>query len=126
MNRCFLLLTFLVAFLSARGEQAIDKQKLVGAWRCEDEQQHLIAQYVFRADGTFTSELRKDSGELVRKLEGLWAIDGELLVYTYINDSLGPDQHRLEERDRHFRFQRSCFSLFAVADTMLSTLPLAY
>jgi hypothetical protein len=111
MNRCLLLLGLLVVFLPARA-QSIDKDKLVGQWRYEDAQQHLLVSYVFRPDGTFTSELRQN-GELVRKLEGFWAISGEMLVYTYTNDSRGQGQPGLQERDRLIRIDESSYTIEA-------------
>ena len=109
MKRCLLLFTLLVAFLPVRAEQSIDKKKLVGQWRYEEEQQHIVVSYVFRPDGTFTSELRAN-GEQVRKLEGLWTIDGELLVYTYTKDSLGQGDG-LKERDRLIRIDDSSYTI---------------
>jgi uncharacterized protein (TIGR03066 family) len=112
MNRCLLLLALLVVFLPARAAQSIDKEKLVGKWRYENEQQHVLVSYVFRPDGTFTSELRQN-GEQVRKLEGLWAIDGEMLVYTYTKDSLGQGEPGLQERDRLVRIDDSSYTIEA-------------
>jgi uncharacterized protein (TIGR03066 family) len=112
MNRCLLLLTLLVAFLPVCAEQPIDKKKLVGQWRYEDEQQHVVVSYVFRPDGTFTSEMRQN-GEQVRKLEGVWGIDGEMLVYTYSKDSLGQGEPGLQERDRLIRIDDSSYTIEA-------------
>ena len=112
MNRCLLLLALLVVFLPARAAQSIDKEKLVGKWRYENEQQHVLVSYVFRPDGTFTSELRQN-GEQVRKLEGLWAINGEMLVYTYTNDSRGQGEPGLQERDRLVRIDESSYTIEA-------------
>ena len=120
MNRCWLLLILLIAFLPGGGcskekvkvtaEQPIDKQKLlVGEWRFEDEQQHLLVSYVFRSNGTFASELRQN-GEQVRKLEGLWTIEGDKLVYTYTKDSLGQGDG-LKERDRLIRIDDSSYTI---------------
>ena len=120
MNRCWLLLILLVVFLPGGGcskekvvsvePPPIDKQKLlVGEWRFEDEQQHILVSYVFRPNGTFTSELRQND-EQVRKLEGLWAIDGEMLVYTYTKDSLGQGDG-LKERDRLVRIDDSSYTI---------------
>ena len=112
MNRCLLLLALLVTFLPARAEQVIDKQGLVGEWGYKDEPKHILIRYVFRPDGTFTSELRAN-GEQVRKLEGLWAIDGEMLVYTYTKDSLGQGEPGLQERDRLVRIDESSYTIEA-------------
>ena len=109
MKRCLLLLTLLVAILPVRAEEPIDKKKLLGQWRYEDEQQHVVVSYVFRPDGTFTSEMRQN-GEQVRKLEGLWTLEGELLVYTYTNDSLGQGDG-LKERDRLIRIDDSSYTI---------------
>ncbi len=110
MNRCLLLLPFLLTFLPARADQPIDAQKLVGEWRYEDEQQHVVVSYVFRADGTFTSELQQN-GEQVRELEGRWAINGEILLYTYSKDSLTPGESRLLERDRLIRIDETSYTI---------------
>ncbi len=112
MNRCFVLLALLIAFLPARADQPIDKQKLVGEWRYENEQEHVLVSYVFRPDGTFVSELRQN-GEQVRKEEGRWAIDGEMLVYTYTKDSRGQMAPGLEERDRLIRIDESSYTIEA-------------
>jgi uncharacterized protein (TIGR03066 family) len=119
MNRCWLLLILLVAFLPGGGcskekavtaEPPIDKEKLlVGEWRFEDEQQHVLVSYVFRPNGTFASELRQN-GEQVRKLEGLWTLEGDLLVYTYTKDSLGQGDG-LKERDRLLRIDDSSYTI---------------
>ena len=112
MNRCLLLLGLLVVFLPVRAAQPIDKQKLVGEWRYENEQEHVSVSYVFRPDGTFVSELRQN-GEQVRKEEGRWAIDGEMLVYTYTKDSRGQMASGLEERDRLIRIDESSYTIEA-------------
>jgi uncharacterized protein (TIGR03066 family) len=116
MNRCFVLLALLIAFLPARADQPIDKQKLVGEWRYENEQEHVVVRYVFRRDGTFVSDLLRN-GEQVRKEEGLWKIDGEMLVYTYTKDSRGQMEPGLEERDRLIRIDESSYTIEAGDNT---------
>jgi hypothetical protein len=113
MNRPFLLLTLtLIPLLPARAEQPTGEQKLVGEWRYEDDQQHLLVRYVFRSNGTFSSELWR-KGELGRKLEGLWAIEGNMLVYIYTSDSRGQGQPGLQERDRLLRIDESSYTIEA-------------
>ena len=116
MNRCFVLLALLIALLPARADQPIDKQKLVGEWRYENEQEHVVVRYVFRRDGTFVSDLLRN-GEQVRKEEGLWKIDGEMLVYTYTKDSRGQMEPGLEERDRLIRIDESSYTIEAGDNT---------
>jgi hypothetical protein len=112
MKRYLLPLAFLLAFLPAHAGQSSDKEKLIGTWRYEDATHHLAVSYIFRPDGRFTSELWQN-GERARKLEGLWAIDGEMLLYIYTNDSRGQAQTDLRERDRLIRIDESSYTIEA-------------
>ena len=75
-----------------------DEKKFVGQWQHE-EKEGLMAQYVFRANGSYTGELRRE-GELVRKFEGLWRIDEGMIIYTYTSDSLAQVPIGTTEKDR--------------------------
>jgi hypothetical protein len=55
----------------------------------------------------------RQNGEQVRKLEGVWGIDGEMLVYTYSRDSLGQGEPGLQERDRLVRIDDSSYTIEA-------------
>lgn len=113
MNFRFLLYLFLFAALPAfAAEPSFSKEKLRGHWRYEDEKTGIVADYVFRADNTFTAELRK-GGEVVRRYEGKWALEAEWLVYTYEKDSLGQVESGARERDRLLNLTDGSFSIEA-------------
>lgn len=114
MHRSFLLLLVfsLTALLPLRAEQSAEEQKLVGDWRYEDAAEKQVANYSFRADGTFTSELHQN-GELVRKFEGRWTIEKGMIVYIYETDSIGKVMGGARERDRLERLDESSYTIEA-------------
>jgi len=113
MNRSFLLLLLLslALLVPCRAEEpAFDPTKLVGEWRYENEPQKQVAQYAFRADGTFTAELFQ-GGESVRKFEGRWKIEEGMILYTYEKDSLAQVGAGARERDRLIRLDESSYTI---------------
>ncbi|MDQ6766153.1 MAG: hypothetical protein M3Z22_08660 [Verrucomicrobiota bacterium] len=110
---CFLALLGSSISIIPNPEQTIDRKKLVGEWRYEDEQTHVRVTYVFSEDGTFTSELWRD-GEVTRKLEGLWSIvDGDMLVYSFMKDSREQAPIGGQDRDHILHLDESSFTIGA-------------
>ncbi len=113
MRHLFVLfLLSLVLMRPCHGEPVFDQGKLAGEWRYDDEQQHQTARYIFRADGTFTAELRQGD-ELVRKFGGRWAFEEGMIVYTYESDSLGRVEPGMRERDRLERLDETSYTIEA-------------
>ena len=112
MRPSFLLpLILLLAVLApCRAELSSEEQKLVGEWRYEDEKQETVAVHIFRADSTYTAELRH-RGELQRKFEGLWRIEGDMLVYTYTSDSLDQIPAGESEKDHLVRVTEDSYTI---------------
>lgn len=108
-----LLLSLLLFGLAAFAEESsFSKEKLRGHWRYQDEAAKTAAEYIFRADDTFTAELRQ-GGELVRRYDGKWEIQDEWLIYTYEKDSLGQVESGARERDRLLKLDDSSFTVEA-------------
>jgi hypothetical protein len=114
MRRTILLtLVVLLAVVSpVLAEPSADEQKLVGEWQHTDEQQGTVARYVFRPNGSYTADLRR-GGELQRKFEGLWRIEGEMLVYTYTSDSLAQIEAGVVEQDKLVRVSEDSYTVEA-------------
>jgi hypothetical protein len=77
-----LLLLAACATVDSRGRA----RQLVGDWRYMDEVQS--CQYSFRADGSFTGEV-KLRRKLISKFKGRWSVRGQTLLYRYLSDALG-------------------------------------
>jgi hypothetical protein len=71
-----------------------------------------VAQCTFRENGTYTAELRKGD-ELIRRFEGLWRLDGEMIVYTYLTDSLELISEGTVERDQLIRVTDDYYTIEA-------------
>ena len=109
----FLPLVLLFAMLApCQAELSAEEQKLVGEWEYEDEEQKTVARHIFRADSTYTAELRR-GGELQRKFEGLWRIEGDKLVYTYTSDSLDQIPAGETEKDHLVRVTEDSYTIEA-------------
>jgi len=107
-----LLLLLFVAALPSRAELTPEEQKLVGDWRYESEPGQPVAHCTFRENGTYTAELHKGD-ELIRRFEGLWRLDGEMIVYTYLRDSLEMISEGAVERDQLIRLTDDYYTIEA-------------
>ena len=95
---------------SQAGLSSLEK-KLVGEWQHE-EKEGVMAHYVFRGNGSYTAELRREA-ELIRRFEGLWRVDGEMIVYTYISDSLAQVPVGTVEKDQILRISNDSYTIEA-------------
>jgi len=110
--RVSLLLLVTMALLSpCRATLSAEEEKLVGQWQHEQEEGP-VARQVFRANGTYIAELRRGD-ELIRKFEGLWRLDGDMIVYTYTADSLAQIPVGTEERDHLVRVTENSYTIEA-------------
>jgi hypothetical protein len=91
----FLALTF-CSLISCAGLQPISPSSLVGEWRYADKTKG--CHYVFNGNGTFSGEV-DDRGRTIMKFTGRWSIEGDTLLYTYINDALGRIPAGATDRD---------------------------
>ncbi len=92
--------------------------KLVGQWRYDDKAGQ-IATYVFKDNGSYTAELRRDQN-VVRKFSGLWRMADGMIVYTYLSDSLGQVNEGAVEKDRLMRIDADSYTIEA-GDHLLRT-----
>ena len=109
---------FLLLFLATiavlppcRADLSPEEQKLVGQWKYETEEGTVARQW-FRANSTYTAELRRGD-ELIRKFEGLWRLDGDMIVYTYTADSSGQISVGEEEHDKLIRVGEDSYTIEA-------------
>jgi hypothetical protein len=86
------------------------ENSLVGEWRYADKTQS--CRYHFQRDGTFTGEVRLKT-KLVSKFAGTWAVRGDSLLYTYVDDELGRIPAGATDRDKLLRVQRDSFLIEA-------------
>ena len=108
--RVLLLLLMTMAMLSpCKADVSPEEQKLVGQWKHETEEGTVARQW-FRANGTCMSELRRGD-ELIRKFEGLWRLDGDMIVYTHTVDSLAQIPVGTEERDKLIRVAEDYYTI---------------
>jgi len=100
MQRAFYLLLLLVlgGLTPCRGELSDQEKKLVGEWQYEDKDAQIVARHLFREDGTYTADVRQ-AGELLRKFDGLWRIEENMIVYSYTADSAGELAPGMVEKD---------------------------
>ncbi len=114
-SRLLLALCLILATLSFAGaEPSADASKLVGTWQYKTDLQ--VATYVFRADGTFTAELKQ--GEEVRKFEGKWLLLEGAITYTYTSDSEKRLGEGVKERDQLDRIDESSYTIRAADDNL--------
>ncbi len=109
------LLVFVAAVLLAAISAAapeFDQNKFVGEWRYQDEARHQVASYLFRADGTFTAELRQD-GKVVTTMNGRWHVEGATLVYIYSGSGVDQNAIGAREADRLLRFDDNSYTIQA-------------
>ena len=106
-----LLLVF-VAALPSRAELTPEEKKLVGEWRHEGDPGQPVAHCTFRENGTYTAELRQGN-KLMRRFEGLWHLDGEMIVYTYLTDSLEQISEGTVEKDQLIRVTDDYYTIEA-------------
>ncbi len=107
----FPLLLLLAIFPPCQGALSAEEQKLVGQWQYETKEGE-VARQVFRADGTYVAELRKE-GALIRRFEGVWRLDGDMIVYTYTADSLAQIPAGTKERDKLIRSGEDYYTIEA-------------
>jgi hypothetical protein len=88
------------------------EEKLVGRWQYDDTAAGTVARQDFRANGAYTAELRKE-GKLIRKFEGLWRLDGDMIVYTYTADSLALIPVGTTEQDHLVRMTENSYTIEA-------------
>ncbi len=109
----FVSVLFLLAVLApCRADLSSEEQKLVGVWQYEDADSKTIARHTFRADSTYTAELRQGD-DLLRKFEGLWRIEGDMIVYTYTSDSLEQIPAGATEKDHLVRVTENSYTIEA-------------
>jgi hypothetical protein len=96
--KAFLALT-LFSLVSCAGLPSILQNSLVGEWRYADKTKG--CHYVFHRNGTFSGDVN-ERGRTVMKFTGRWSIEGDTLLYTYINDALGRIPAGATDRDKIF------------------------
>jgi hypothetical protein len=95
MKVALLLLIALLA--SCAGLPPEGRDSLIGEWMYADKLQS--CRYHFKTDGHFTGEVRL-RGELASKFTGTWDVQGDLLLYNYLNDELGRIPAGATDRDK--------------------------
>lgn len=111
MSRIFFCLIF--AFSSVSGlslaEPTKEKEGLAGTWRHKEGSQ--IATYTFRPDGSFSAELK--DGDNVRAMEGRWSVEEDMIVYSFISDSLDRIAPGVVDRDKLVRHDENSYTIVA-------------
>lgn len=92
-----LLALTLCSLVSCAGLQRISPSSLVGEWRYADKTKG--CHYVFNRNGTFSGDVVY-SGRTIMKFTGRWSVEGDTLLYTYINDALGRIPAGATDRDK--------------------------
>lgn len=108
MKSVFTLIFCLMA--SCVGLQPRAASVLLGEWRYADKIQS--CQYVFNRDGSFSGEVTYH-GKLISKFTGRWTVDGDNLLYRYINDSFDRIPAGATDRDQLLSVQSDFFVIQA-------------
>ena len=82
--KAFLSIIFL-CFASQISIAEPTNKQLIGHWSYADE--HLISEYTFREDGTFTGQVTQDT-KVIWTFAGKWSLTGDTLNYEYTKSSL--------------------------------------
>ena len=83
---------------------------LVGEWRYADNIQS--CRYAFESNGTFTGDVSYRA-RLVSKFSGRWAVEGDLLLYNYLSDTLGRIPAGATDRDKLLNVRKDSFLIEA-------------
>ncbi|MEY2537732.1 MAG: hypothetical protein QOG67_1472 [Verrucomicrobiota bacterium] len=108
MKAVLVLLSFLVA--SCASQQIRGRTSLVGDWRYADATQS--CHYSFKKDGTFTGEVTYRT-RVISKFSGNWAVNGDVLLYTYVSDVLGRIPAGATDRDKLLEVKKNSFLINA-------------
>ena len=108
MKIALLLICCLVASCSSL--PSAKRNSLVGEWQYADNLQS--CRYNFRKDGTFAGEVRVQA-KLVSKFRGVWAVQGDLLLYRYIGDELGRIPAGATDQDKLLSVEKGSFLIEA-------------
>lgn len=95
---------------SCAGMQTATRSSLVGNWRYADKTQS--CHYAFKEDGTFTGEVVYQK-RLVSKFRGMWTVQNNALLYTYLGDALGRIPEGARDRDKLLAIQKDSFLIEA-------------
>ena len=105
-----LLVLTLCSLASCAGFQSISPSSLVGEWRYADKTKG--CHYVFNRNGTFSGDVVY-TGRIIMKFTGRWSVEGDTLLYTYINDALGRIPPGATDRDKLLSVHREFFVIKA-------------
>ena len=104
------LVLALLLLASCAGMQTTPRSSLVGSWRYADKTQS--CHYAFKADGSFTREV-VDRKRLVSKFRGVWSVQDNVLLYTYLGDDLGRIPEGAKDQDKLLAIQKDSFLIEA-------------
>ena len=91
------LALILCLLASCAGLQSLSPSSLVGEWRYADKTNG--CHYVFNRNGTFSGDVDY-RGRTIMRFTGRWSIEGDTLLYTYINDAFGRIPAGATDRDK--------------------------
>ena len=95
---------------SCAGLRSSSPRSLVGEWRYADKIQ--ACHYVFNQDGTFKGEVVYHA-KLISKFTGRWSVEGDTLLYTYVNDALHRIPAGAVDRDKLLSVYKEFFIIEA-------------
>ena len=104
------LVLALCLLASCAGMQTATRSSLVGNWRYADQTQS--CRYAFKEDGSFTGEVVHRT-QLVSKFRGVWTVQDNALLYTYLGDALGRIPKGARDRDKLLAIQKDSFLIEA-------------
>ena len=86
------------------------RSSLIGEWRYADKIQS--CHYAFKGDGSFSGEVIYKA-KLVSKFSGRWNVKDDILLYTYLGDTLGRIPAGATDRDKLLGVKKDSFLIEA-------------